>query len=82
MIQTLSDLKKLLELCRKQGVLEIKLCEVEFKLGALPDEQRPEGDPARPYANFPQGELTDEQLAFYSAGGLPEDDPALQGRDS
>ena len=77
MIESLKDLEKLLKLCRKQGVTEIKLGSVEFKLGSLPIEQVQvlENNPADPYANMPQGILTEDQLAFYSSGGLPEDDP-------
>jgi hypothetical protein len=81
-IRTLEDLTKLLELCRTQGVKRIKLDTVEFDLGDLPQSQvqfqhNPDVDPANPYANFPIGELTPEQLMFYSAGGVPEDDPEL-----
>jgi len=75
MIASLKDLEKLLKLCRKQGVTEIKLGEVELKLGDLPKNDVMEHDPANPYANFPEGELTPDQLAFYSAGGIPENDP-------
>lgn len=79
MIESLKDLEKLLRLCRKQGVTEIKLGTVELKLGDLPVDHSQQAtltkDPTDPLANFPQGELTAEQLAFYSAGGSPEDDP-------
>lgn len=79
MIESLKDLEKLLKLCRKQGVLDIKLGQVEFRLGDLP-AMRPGDVEAEesPYSNFPQGELTPEQLIFYSSGGLPQDDPALK----
>lgn len=85
MIESLKDLEKLLRLCRKQGVTEIKLGTVELKLGDLPLEQRHTSDQGEvptdnPFANFPQGELTPEQLMFYSAGGHPEDDPALKDK--
>ena len=80
MITSLKDLEKLLRLCRKQGVTEIKLGEVELKLGDLPPEARGSVEQSEiptenPYANFPSGELTPEQLMFYSSGGKPEDDP-------
>lgn len=80
MIESLKDLEKLLKLCRKQGVTELKLGTTEFKLGDLPQEyasqaEAIETDPLNPFANFPQGELTNEQLAFYSAGGDPANDP-------
>ena len=85
MIQSLKDLEGLLKLCRKQGVSEIKLEGCELKFGDLPashpqktkaqvsEEDRPTSD--NPWADFPDGELTPEQLMFYSAGGKPEEDP-------
>lgn len=87
-IRTLKDLDALLKLCRKRGVTEIDLGTVKFTLGEVSPDLRSgppaeEHDPTDPYANFPVGELTPEQLMFYSAGGLPEDDPELQkGKDS
>ena len=83
MINSLKDLKHLLALCRKQGVTELKLGDVQFKLGDLPPEPRrhdsdvESDDLLDPLAGFPTGELTPEQLMFYSAGGLPKDDPIL-----
>lgn len=83
MIENLKELEKLLKLCRKQGVLEIKLGSVELKLGELPSEEtlgsqaKDESLSKDPYAHFPEGELTPEQLMFYSAGGVPESDPYL-----
>lgn len=83
MINNLNDLQKLLKLCRKQGVTEIKLGDVELKLGDLPIEhnnQNYSNDPiSDPLAGFPDGELTPEQLMYYSAGGDPKNDPYLQG---
>jgi CO dehydrogenase/acetyl-CoA synthase gamma subunit (corrinoid Fe-S protein) len=82
MINDLKDLKSLLKLCRSQGVTEIKLDTVEFKLGDMPTgpksssvQDQTETDDEDPFANFPTGILTPEQAAFYSAGGTPEDDP-------
>lgn len=75
MIKDLKDLEKLLKLCRKQGVKDIKLADISLSLGDLPQEaSKALHDPVNPLANFPQGELTPDQLAFYSSGGLPEDD--------
>lgn len=85
MIDNLKDLEKLLKLCRKQGVLEINVHGVSFKLGDLPIEARAAseaGEVIDPYANFPQGELTPEQLMFYSSGGFPENDPVLKEKAS
>lgn len=81
MIQNIKDLKSLFKACRAQGVTEIKIMGVEIKFGDLPisseeiNEQNPSQDSTNPWGNFPAGELTPEQLAFYSAGGRPEDDP-------
>lgn len=84
MIESLKDLQKLVHLCRKQGVTEIKLGSVELKLGELPKSETATSQVQdviptdNPYADFPDGELTPEQLMFYSAGGKPEDDPYLK----
>lgn len=82
MIQDVKDLEKLLKLCRKQGVTELKFGNVEFKLGALPHDKvtqtQDEVTTDNPYSNFPDGELSPDQLMYYSAGGLPENDPALK----
>lgn len=80
MIQDFKDLEKLLKLCRKQGVTDIKLGDIELKFGELPIDLSKNIDiNSDPYVGFPGGELTPEQLMFYSAGGLPSDDPALKG---
>lgn len=58
MIKDIKELEKLLKLCRKQGVTEIKLGDVEFKLGELPIIKAPQ-------------EATDEDDVF---NGMTEDD--------
>lgn len=83
MVKDLKDLEKILKLCRKQGVTEIEVGGLKLKLGDLPQRQSTRQDQtqddndeiADPFANFPDGILTPEQLAYYSAGGVPEDDP-------
>lgn len=79
MIENLKDLEKLLKLARKQGVTEIVLPTVSFKLGDLPERQSSqvveEDFDADPLAGFPDGELTQEELTFFANGGLPEDNP-------
>ena len=81
MIKDLKDLKSLFKICRAQGITDFKMHGIEIRFGDLPTSQRAisdqmsDEDAANPYSNFPQGELSPEQLAFYSAGGLPEDDP-------
>lgn len=88
MITDLKDLQKLLKLCRSQGITEIKLQGVEIKFGDMPTSgqvgnssnptEEPESLAGNKYAGFPTGELTPEQLIFYSSGGLPEDDLVLK----
>lgn len=81
MINDLKDLKALFKLCRAQGITAFKMNGIEITFGELPKDQQAsynqevDQNPASPYANFPQGELTPEQLMFYSAGGVPENDP-------
>lgn len=80
MINDLKDLQKLLKLCRAQGVTEIDLGTLRLKFGDLPQGQTTASGGSEivsdnPWANFPSGELSPEQLAYYSAGGLPENDP-------
>lgn len=81
-ISDFKDLKKLLELCRKQGIEEMDFQGMKFKFGPLPTAAGAASDTEiesdNPYANFPDGTLSPEQLMFYSAGGRPEDDPALK----
>ena len=81
MINDLKDLKALFKLCRAQGITAFKMNGIEITLGDLPQGEGSQSqdviqDPASPWANFPSGELTPEQLAFYSAGGSPLEDPA------
>ena len=80
MINDLKDLQKLFKICRAQGITDFKMNGIEIKLGELPltekqyQEQVSQQD-VTSYGNFPQGDLTPEQLMFYSSGGKPEDDP-------
>lgn len=84
MIESLKDLERLIKLCRKQGVAKIDCQGISFELGEAPSTVRArQAQQERemkedPYKNFPSGELTPEQLIFYSSGGVPEDDPALR----
>ncbi len=80
MIENIKDLEKLLKLCRKQGVTEINLGTVAFKLGDLPERpmQSVSGsdeDIEEKYADFPDGPLTQEELTFFANGGLPSENP-------
>lgn len=80
MIQSIKDLEKLLKLLRKQGVSTFKQGDLELQFGELPiqhsepsySEEQIDEDP---YASFPDGILSPQQLEFYASGGRPEDDP-------
>jgi hypothetical protein len=80
MIENLKDLEKFFKLCRKQGVVEANLVNHTYKFGDLPHVDE-DGIPVAveeisdPYDNFPQGNLTPEQLVHYASGGTVEDDP-------
>lgn len=79
MIDSLKDLEKLIKLLRKQGIYEFEHNGTKLKLGDLPAQTSADADaPASPYSNFPSGELTPEQLMYYSSGGLPENDPEMK----
>lgn len=54
---------------------------IKFKLGDLPIEPGSVEaiEKASQLDGFPDGILSQEQLMFYSAGGLPENDPYLKG---
>ena len=83
MINDFKDLEKFLKILRRQGVMEASLNGLTVKLGDLPEERlnlSGSKDITDPYSNFPDGDLTPEQLMFYSAGGLPEDDPYLKDK--
>lgn len=78
----LKQLKSLLKVLKDNGVTNYKTSEIELQL--LPEikkedsssnQAQTEINSDNPYSNFPDGELSQEQLMFYSAGGLPENDP-------
>lgn len=81
----IEQLGKVIELCRKKGVRVFSLGQLRLELGDEPvkrnkaqkNEQVIDKDPSDPWANFPTGELTNEQLMFYSAGGTPGEEPWL-----
>lgn len=78
MIETLKDLEKFFKVCRKMGVIKADLVNQAFEFGDLPIEHGAAEVEQEPYKGFPTGTLTEEQLMFYSSGGLPENDPALK----
>ena len=81
------DLAKVIDLCQKKGVKVFQMGELRLELGEPPVKQsaprfqesvpQNETDPEDPWANFPNGVLSPEQLMFYSAGGKPGDEPWL-----
>ncbi len=77
MIENLKDLRALLKLCRTQGVTEIALPQVSFKLGDLPTNHPTESieDQDDKFADFPDGALSPEELTFFANGGKPEENP-------
>lgn len=77
MIDNLKDLERLLKLCRKQGVTKITLASVALELGDLPVRHPNQSieDQDDTFAEFPDGPLTPEELAFFAAGGKPEENP-------
>jgi hypothetical protein len=80
-LPNVKELEKMLKMLRKQGVTECNVGGISFKLGELPLSNSSTNNIAEPVDQlecFPEGILTPEQLAFYSAGGLPSDDPDNQ----
>lgn len=77
MIENQKDLEKLLKLCRKQGVTEIVLPNVSFKLGELPTKHQVDSTEEQDdtFDGFPDTPLTPEELTFFANGGRPEDNP-------
>lgn len=85
----IKSLKAVLKVLRDNGVSSFKTAELEITLSPealLPkkasintqDNGMTEESPEDPWAAFPTGTLSPEQLAFYSAGGSPSDDPENQ----
>jgi hypothetical protein len=81
----LKHLKALLKVLRENGVTDYTSPDLSLKVSHdyliskdKAQTLQTEVPSDNPYANFPDGELTPEQLMFYSAGGKPEDDPQNQ----
>jgi hypothetical protein len=76
------ELKALLKLLRSNGVLTYKTADLDLSFSSeshllAPKEQAQmvEVDSDDPWAQFPTGDLTPEQLMFYSSGGVPGEEP-------
>jgi hypothetical protein len=86
MIMDLKDLEKLFKACRKHGISEMDYQGIKFKLGDMPSVKEAGGaqeeiETDNPYSDFPDGTLTLDQLAFYSSGGMPADDPFRKDKE-
>lgn len=70
MIKDLTELQKLLKLCRKQGITEIKLGDISIRFGdiAKSDTEREEASEEK---DILDSELTAEQLMYFSVSGEP-----------
>ena len=87
-VQSIQDLKKLIELCQKQGVESIKVDGIEMKLGHKPEPEARKGRQAQANSckhtpggiteDTPviEGELTAEQLLMWSTGLSPDQEEA------
>lgn len=81
-------LKATIKLMRNEGVLSLKTPDVDIQLssealfpGKLQKNEltsQSEIPSDNPFNDFPDGVLTDTQLAFYSSGGDPSEDPENQ----
>jgi hypothetical protein len=84
-LPNLTDLSKVIDLCRKKGVSSITIGELKLEIREEAPQsgykrrkeshEEIEADATNPYDNFPSGELSPEQLIYYSSGGTPEADP-------
>jgi len=70
MVETIKDLERLLKLARKQGVTEITLPTVSFKLGDLPIKHPNESieDQEMDYSEQLEAPLTPQELVEFSNG--------------
>jgi hypothetical protein len=87
MIKDLKDLQHLFKICRKQGITDFKLGDIEIKFGELPKDSTSESIleeevEINPYDGFPQNIMNPQQLSHYASGGTVEDDPFLKKKSS
>lgn len=67
LINNLTDLKKVLSMCRKQGVKDIKLGDISIAFGD--DLRKQLNDLDEDDADVPIDGMSPDDLAFYSSGG-------------
>lgn len=85
MVESLKDLEKLLKLSRKQGVTELNLGTISFKLGELPKAVSHSEEIEEVEDEFVQAihaPLAHEEMAFFANGGNPEENPYRPMGDS
>lgn len=74
-LDSFSDMKKLIDLCRKSGIDQISVDGVEIKFG-LPVVKQSRNKKVTSYYTQPliaeEDALTDEELLFYSSTGPSE----------
>ncbi len=72
MIESLKDLKSLFKLCRQNGVSEIKLNGVEFKMNDLPVSTNPDieemEDAEEEFMKAVEAPFTTEEAVAFAAG--------------
>lgn len=62
-VETLKDLEAMLKVCRKQGVLAIKVDGIELSLGDAPDAKLKQDDKGP----VVEDELSSEDILFWSS---------------
>lgn len=69
MVESIKDLERLLKLARKQGVIEISLPQVSFKLGELPVKHPEQSIEDQEEFSDIETPLTPEELVAFANGG-------------
>lgn len=80
-IESISDLNKLMKLCRAQGIESIKIDNIEFRMGDLPVKAiktkaatpTPTSGVITEHDRIETDGLTEEQLRFWSSEGIPNE---------
>lgn len=76
-IKNARDLAKIADLCRKKGIAELKIGQncIEVKMGTRPEKQKRASakKPTGPEPRLNDSGPTEEELLFWSAGGISTD---------
>ena len=70
MVNSLKDLEKLIKIAQKNGVLTIKLGEIEIKLSEQPRPQKSRRNNTETNKEPETETLTDEELLFWSVPNI------------